>query len=120
MDASTVLLAQAFDSTNTGLARRRQSLDLIARSQSRDGGWGPFALSPPEVFDTALALLALDRYPDQPEVPAMIRKGRMFLIQDQEEDGSWAETTRPSGGVSYAQRLSTTGWATLALLKVKE
>ena len=36
----------------------------------------------------------------------------------QEPDGGWVETTRPSGNQSYAQRVSTSGWATLALLEV--
>jgi hypothetical protein len=40
----------------------------------------------------------------------------MYLIDQQQADGSWAETTRPSGGESYAQRISTTAWALLALL----
>ena len=34
--------------------------------------------------------------------------------------GRWTETTRPAGAESYAQRLSTAGWATLALLTVKQ
>ena len=33
--------------------------NYCARGQSDDGGWGPRASSPPEPFDTALALLAL-------------------------------------------------------------
>ena len=49
----------------------------------------------------------------------MIEKGRTYLIETQQADGSWTETTRPTGAESYAQRLSTTGWATLALLTVK-
>ncbi len=49
----------------------------------------------------------------------MIKRGRAYLESIQPDDGSWVETTRPSGNESYAQRLSTTGWATLALLTVK-
>lgn len=119
LDASTVLLARAYDDSAGGLERRRQALDLLRRGQAPEGGWGPFATSPPEAFDTALALLALDRQRDQPGVVALINKGRSDLIETQEADGSWTETTRPAGAESYAQRLSTTGWATLALLNVK-
>jgi hypothetical protein len=50
----------------------------------------------------------------------MIGKGRAYLVATQQDDGSWTETTRPSGNESYAQRLSTTGWATLALLMTVE
>jgi squalene cyclase len=119
MDASTLLLARSFEATAAGLERRRLALELLASGQTRDGGWGPFLKSPPEVFDTALGLLALDGYRDQPGVPNLIRKARTFLVENQEDDGSWVETTRPSGAESYAQRLSTTGWATLALLTVR-
>ena len=38
----------------------------------------------------------------------------------QEADGSWPETTRPPGADSYAQRISTTGWALLALLSIPD
>ena len=55
-----------------------------------------------------------------PDVRGMIARGQGFLIAQQQEDGSWIETTRPSGNVSYAQRISTTGWATLALLATRE
>ena len=44
-----------------------------------------------------------------------IAQGRRYLLAAQLEDGSWQETTRPAGQASYAQRISTTGWALLAL-----
>lgn len=47
---------------------------------------------------------------------AMIARGRKFLIKEQHDDGSWPETTRPPGNASYAERISTAGWATMALL----
>jgi len=48
----------------------------------------------------------------------LILKGVNYLLATQNPDGSWAATTRPPGGNSYAQRVSTTGWATLALAGV--
>lgn len=92
------------------------ALALFREGQTSDGGWGPTVTSPPEVFDTALVLLALARRRDKPGVAEMIRRGREFLIGEQHPDGSWPETTRPPGAESYAQRISTTGWALLALL----
>ena len=94
-----------------------QSLDFLRRVQTQDGGWGPYADSPSEVFDTALALLALSPYRDEQAVDEMVQRGREYLAATQLADGSWAATTRPSGGHSYAQQMSTTGWATLALLE---
>jgi hypothetical protein len=61
-------------------------------------------------------LLALATVAGSAEVDPMRPRGRAFLVSLQEEDGGWPATTRPPGAESYAQRLSTTGWATLALL----
>jgi hypothetical protein len=95
------------------------ALDFLRSAQTSDGGWGPYADSPPEVFDTALALLALADYRAENDVPEMIQRGRNFLTSTQLPDGSWPATTRPPGGQSYAQQMSTTGWATLALLATR-
>jgi len=91
-------------------------LEIFRRGQTGDGGWGPYVTSPPEVFDTALVLLGLAAHRDRPGAAEMIRRGREFLVRSQHPDGSWPETTRPPGADSYAQRISTTGWALLALL----
>ena len=98
---------------------RETCLRLLRQGQSSEGGWGPYVASPPEVFDTAVALLGLARVRDQAAVDEMIRRGRGFLVALQQADGGWPETTRPSGAESYAQRISTTGWATLALLETR-
>ena len=108
------------------------------RGQAPDGGWGLYATSPSEPFDTAVAVLALSAVLDRTRRPelqlgrvrvgasfssgardsrAPSRRGRRFLVETQLSDGSWPETTRPTGQESYAQRISTTGWATLALLE---
>lgn len=95
------------------------ALAFLRRAQTTDGGWGPYPDAPAEAFDTAIALLALAELPPDAEVAAMIRRGRAFLLAQQRVTGDWAATTRPSGAESYAQRMSTTGWATLALLRTR-
>jgi hypothetical protein len=102
------------------LDQRRSCLALLRKGQGPDGGWGPYVNAPAEVFDTALALLALSGWPDRNEVEPMLERGRAYLLANQSQDGSWPETTRPTGGESYAQRLSTTGWAILALLATEQ
>ena len=99
--------------------RREPALGFLKMAQGKDGGWGPFDGSSPEAFDTAIALIALDRHRDRPGVGVAIERGRRYLVGTQNDDGSWAETTRPANAESYAQRVSTTAWATLALLANK-
>ncbi len=61
-----------------------------------------------EPFDTALALLALKG--DNP-------KARAYLLEAQFEPGGWPGTTRPAGGDSYAQHISSTAWVVMALMQ---
>ncbi len=116
IDAAATIWALEGSSDAAAVAQREHCMELIGRGESPDGGWGPYTHSAPEVFDTALTVLALMQFADLPEVAAMIHRGRSYLIGTQESDGGWPETTRPSGNLSYAHRISTTGWATQALL----
>jgi hypothetical protein len=107
MDAAALLMA-----TPT----RSDCSQLLLAAQNSDGGWGPQPHTPTEVFDTALALLALSQTNAATAANAAIARGRTYLIHAQLPPGGWTETTRPSGATSYAQHISTSAWATLALL----
>jgi hypothetical protein len=120
LDAAAVLQALSDISTTEATAQRKHCLDLIRKGESKDGGWGPYVNSPPEPFDTALVILALSHYPKDLGVKDMIKRGRAVLVKSQQEDGSWPETTRPAGAQSYAQRISTTAWVTMALLAINK
>lgn len=119
LDAAATTWALADAPNRTAESQRKLSLELIRRGQSTDGGWGPFVNSPPEVFDTAIVVLALNAQKDHAAVAPLIAAGRKFLLASQAADGSWPPTTRPPGADSYAQRLSTSAWATLALLATR-
>jgi len=106
-DEAAVLLAFPADASI-----RERAVKRFAREQTSDGGWGPREGTPAEVFDTAIVLLALASSGETSLIP----KGREFLLRTQQSSGGWPETTRPSGSQSYAQHISTTAWATLALL----
>jgi hypothetical protein len=116
LDAAGVLLGLEDAKDADAEAQRKHCLALIRKGEAKKAGWGPYVTSSPEPFDTAVVLLALARLPQEREVKEMRRRGRSFLLSLQRNDGSWPETTRPEGAESYAQRLSTSGWATLALL----
>lgn len=100
--------------------RTESALQFLEESQSVQGGWGPYRGAPAEAFDTAVALLALCDVPSRPGIRGRLDQGARYLASIQEPDGGWPATTRPSGGDSYAQRMSTTAWATLALLEVAD
>ena len=114
-DAAAAVLALEDRDSAPARERRSATIALLVAAQASDGGWGPYPRSPAEVFDTALALLALRTVGDASAAEAIAR-GRAFLIRAQLDSGGWPETTRPSGARSYAQHISTSGWATLALL----
>ena len=117
--AASLLLASNDPGPLANISQDRL-LTMIDRAQTQDGGWGPYADSPPEVFDTAIVILALKAKGISKALAERIHRGRTFLAQQQDPDGGWPATTRPRGNESYAQRLSTTGWATLALLATSD
>ena len=125
LDAAAIALGLERATDALAVAQRDRALTTIAKGQSRDGGWGPYTSVAPQVFDTALVLLALTELrggrPAQgvftsDALTTAVDRGRAYLLSQQLPDGSWPETTRPANQESYAQRISTTGWALLALL----
>jgi hypothetical protein len=115
LDAAAVLLGLQRADDPAATKQRGASLAIVRKGQAPDGGWGPYVTSPSEPFDTAVVLLALVAGPSTEESRSAIARGRAYLLEQQLNDGSWPETTRPARQESYAQRISTTAWATLAL-----
>src|SRR5208282_4552268 len=116
LDAAAVLLDLENQDETQAAARRQECLAVLRKGEAEDGGWGPYINASPEVFDTSLVVLALSRQPKTEEIRTWLGRGRAYLVRTQLMDGSWPETTRPSGAESYAQRISTTACATQALL----
>jgi Prenyltransferase and squalene oxidase repeat len=127
IDAAAVVLGLDVAEDVMAETLRAKCLGILREGQAPGGGWGPFVTAPAQVFDTAMAVLALNlmesdtrlaRKVYRPEeLREAITRGRDYLVSQQKPDGSWPETTRPAGQESYAQRISTTGWAMLALLR---
>lgn len=116
LDSAATLWALADNTTPQVERTKAHAFTLVAQGESPAGGWGPFVNSPPEIFDTAVVVLALSAQQHQHAVQPLIARGRKYLVERQTADGSWPATTRPAGADSYAQQTSTTAWATLALL----
>jgi squalene cyclase len=66
-----------------------------------------------------MALLALNAVGDRPDLADRISKARAFLISVQFEDGGWPSAVESTTGGTYARHMSTSAWATLALLATK-
>ena len=115
-DAAALVLMLSASKDAKDVAKATTALEHLTRSQARDGGWGPFPGTPTEVFDTAVAVIAL-KASGSATYREAIDRGRRYLITSQVSDGGWVETTRPSGAQSYAQRISTSAWALLALVE---
>jgi len=111
LDAAAMLLAMPRSKTV-----RDRCLGMVLNAQTSDGGWGPQRNTPPEDFDTAIVLLALNAMPDTHQAAKASARSRQFLISRQLPSGGWMETTRPSGQQSYAEHISTTSWVLYALL----
>jgi len=111
LDQAAVVLALA---TLEPIAQR--CVELLLSAQLNDGGWGPYPQVSAEPFDTAVAMLALQKFDDANRTGKAIARGRTFLTERRQESGGWPATTRPAGAQSYAQHISTSAWATLALI----
>ncbi len=108
------ILNQLDDAANRHPQRSKWSSQLVSQQQP-DGGWGPYPRRASEVFDTAITLIALSEGAPHADLDPVLMRGQNYLRQRQEPEGGWPETTRPAGGNSYAQHISTSAWAFQAL-----
>jgi len=116
-DAAAVLLGLGHADDARAIEQRERAVTFLVDTQGSDGGWGPYPNVRPEPFDTAIAVLALRSQPTTDAITRAIDSGREYLLNSMLDGGMWLETTRPPGQRSYAQLISTTGWALIALLE---
>src|SRR5262245_45839241 len=119
VNAAAVVLAFENRKDADSASRLEMALNVLLKSQNADGGWGAFSNTPAEPFETAMALIALNTVRDRPGIEARIVKGRAFLVSVQFQDGGWPAARQSTTGETYARHISTSAWATLALLTTK-
>lgn len=126
LDAAATILALELSSDVMAENLRRTCLGMLRSAQKPEvGGWARAADAAPQVFETAIAVLALGSLETEPrlarsaytaaELKDAIANGKKFLVAQQKADGSWPEAAAATQD-SYPQRISTSAWAILALL----
>ena len=68
LDASATILALELSSDVMAENLRRNCLSILRNGQSPAGGWGPYVTAAPQVFDTAMAVLALSSLEAEPRL----------------------------------------------------
>jgi squalene-hopene/tetraprenyl-beta-curcumene cyclase len=108
------LLVECADRNEEQADRCRQSL---LKNQHQDGGWGWLCAGESDAFGTGLALYALSRDGLAGD-HAAIAHGRQFLIESQQDDGSWAVKGTKKDKAKKVEPTSTywgTCWAVISL-----
>lgn len=85
----TAISILSLDMAGIDVGQLLKSKNWLLTSQGFNGGWGwiPFC-TPPDSDDTALSILALNRYSSSPEIKAAMTKGSIWLINRQQSNGS--------------------------------
>nr|MBF6591171.1 hypothetical protein [Ktedonobacterales bacterium] len=65
---------------------------VLPRLQNDDGGWGGMRMQPSTAEETAWALLALLRYPEDAISIRAVERGVEWLLSHQRADGTWEPT----------------------------
>jgi hypothetical protein len=107
-----------------------EKLNSLARSlgqqQRKDGGWAQLPTLKSDAYATGEALYALSRFMKDPLTDPVWRRGLRFLLETQEDDGTWHvarrafpfQPTMKSGFPHYRDSwisAAATSWAVLAL-----
>jgi hypothetical protein len=93
--------------------RREEVLKPLRETQRPDGGWGWQPEDPSEAWPTGLALYALSQANDD-GLRSVLSRGRQFLINTQNEDGSWLVEGKLTSSSEMASYFGTV-WAIVGL-----
>lgn len=110
----------------TPASKLRREIQALLREQRPDGGWGQLPGLASDAYATGQALYALQRVAGLNDSDPSIARGRRYLLQTQEADGSWHvqrrafpfQPTMPSGfphGRDSWVSAAGTSWAVMAL-----
>jgi uncharacterized protein (TIGR03067 family) len=104
----------------------RSALRDLVRSQRADGGWGQTEAMDSDAYATGTTLVALHQAGGLPTTDPAYRRGVAFLLETQQEDGSWLVRSRSKPFQRYYESgfphgkdqfisITASAWATTAL-----
>ena len=114
--AVRLLFEQRFGSPEREAELRTELLS----KQHEDGGWGWLTDNRSDALGTGIVLFALSHKPQA--ATAAIEKARRFLLDTQEEDGSWivpSTLKRAKGSVKETSTYWGTAWAVIGLARTQ-
>lgn len=94
--------------------------DLLSK-QHEDGGWGWLLEKPSDALGTGIVLFALSHEPQEADAAA-IERTRRFLLDTQQEDGSWTVPSTLKRAKGKPKETSTywgTAWAVIGLVRTQ-
>jgi prenyltransferase beta subunit len=98
---------------------KNKLVKYLLTNQNKDGGWGAHEEEKSNVSATANAVMALKILPRTAQILKKIQKGLQYLIDNQQDNGTWTRVTEVIGPrpFTYADDASTHNFVMQALLK---
>lgn len=115
--AVRMLFEQQFGSKEKAAGLTKHLLSI----QNDDGGWGWLVNKPSDALGTGVALFALSHQSREAN-EAAVRRARQFLLETQQDDGSWTVPSTIKRAKSKAKDTSNywgTAWAVIGLIRTQ-
>lgn len=95
----------------------RRLVDLLRSRQQEDGGWGETASLGSNGYATGQVLYAF-KLADVSIRDEAFQRGALWLLQNQQEDGSWQQVNSQQTSAGRSSNFATTMWAAIGLGEV--
>ena len=95
----------------------KRLVDLLRSRQQDDGGWGETASLGSNGYATGQVLYSF-KQADVPIRDEAFQRGALWLLQNQQEDGSWQQINSQQTSAGRSSNFATTMWAVIGLGEV--
>jgi len=116
---ATRLLLATENNNDDVVVERARCVEQLSAKRNEDGGWGWITGDASDALGTGLAIYAL-RQAGMPSDDPVIQSGLRFLLDSQQDDGSWpvrGTKEKKKDGIEETATYWGTAWATIAMLE---